>query len=183
MSGDGTVTSTPMHWRVIRAMGLDADLYEEVEADRSAIVQAGLVVLVASLSIGIGCFSNGGAGGILWTTLVMGVFWIVWACVSYAIGVGLLATPQTRSNPGELLRTVGFAASPGLFGVLGLLPGLQPWLLIALVLWMGAALVVAIRQALDYCSTGRAILVCALTSPLAVLPLLGVLLMTGPWPI
>jgi len=42
---------------------------------------------------------------------------------------------------------------------------------------------VAIRQALDYCSTGRAILVCALISPLAVIPLVGVLLITGPWPI
>lgn len=173
-------TSFPL--RVVRAALLHADTYEEVEADRSAIVQAAVVVLVASVSIGVGCFSNGGAMGILWTTLVMLVSWVLWACVSCVIGVGLLATPETESDHGELLRTIGFAAAPGWLGVVGLVPGAQPWALMLILGWMLAAMVVAIRQALDYCSTGRAILVCALTSPLAVIPLVAALLLTGPWP-
>ena len=169
--------------RILCASLLHADTYEEVEADRTAIWQAALIVLLSSLSIGVGSFSNGGVSGILWTTVVMFVSWILWACVSCAIGVGLLATPETESDPGELLRTIGFASSPGLLGVLGLIPGLHPWALLVIVAWMLASMIVAIRQALDYCSTWRAILVCALTSPLAVIPLVGVLLMTGPWPV
>ena len=169
--------------RVVCASLLHADTYEEVEADRTAIWQATLIVSAASLSIGVGSFSNGGVSGIAWTAVVMFMSWILWACVSCAIGVGLLATPETESDPGELLRTIGFSASPGLLGILGLIPGANPWVLIVIVCWMMATLVVAIRQALDYCSTWRAILVCALTSPLAVIPLVGVLLMTGPWPV
>lgn len=180
---DEIPVKTPFLRRLVCAALLHADTYEEVEADHSAIWQAGLIVLLASLSIGAGSFWNGGISGILWTTGIMLVSWILWACVSCAIGVGWLATDETESDPGELLRTIGFAASPGLLGVIGLIPGAHPWALIVIVGWMMATLVVAIRQALDYCSTGRAILVCALTSPIAVIPLVGVLLMTGPWPI
>ena len=176
------VERTPFLRCIVRAALLDADLYEEVEADHTAIVPAACVVLLSSVSIGVGSFSNGGAAGVLWPTAVMFASWILWACISCVIGVGWLAAPETESDHGELLRTIGFAASPGLLGIFGLLPGAQPWLLGGLILWLLATLVVAIRQALDYCSTWRAILVCALTSPLAVLPLIGVLLMTGPWP-
>ena len=113
----------------------------------------------------------------------MFVAWILWALVSCGIGVRLLSTPETESDPGELLRTIGFAASPGILGLLGVIPGLNPWVLMVVLIWMVATLVVAIRQALDYRSTGRAILVCVLACPLVVLPLVGVLLLTGPWPI
>ena len=98
--------------RIACASLLHADTYEEVEADRSAIWQATLIVSAASVSIGAGSFSNGGAAGIAWTAGVMFMSWILWACVSCAIGVGLLATPETESDPGELLRTIGFSASP-----------------------------------------------------------------------
>lgn len=169
--------------RVLRAMRLEAELYEEVEADPDAIGQATAVVALTSLAIGIGSFSNGGWSGIFWTAIVMFASWLVWAGVSCVIGVNWLAGPETESDVGELLRTIGFAAAPGLVAVLGVVPGLNPWLLIGSLAWMGAALVVAIRQALDYRSTWRAIAVCVLTSPLAVVPLILVLLFTGPWPI
>ncbi len=112
----------------------------------------------------------------------MGLSWVLSAAFSCVIAVGWLATPDTQSDIGELLRTIGFAAAPGWLGVLGLVPGAHPWVLVTIIFWLVAALVVAIRQALDYCSTWRAILVCVLTSPLAVMPFVVVLLFTGPWP-
>ena len=70
--------------------------------------------------------------------------------------------PQTRSNVGELLRTIGFAATPGCLRVFGILPEATIPVFLLSAIWMLAAMVVAVRQALDYESTARAIAVCGL---------------------
>jgi len=72
----------------------------------------------------------------------------------------MLPEPGTRADIGELLRTTGFASAPGLIRVAGLVPGLASLVLLVAALWMLAAMIVAVRQALDYKSTGRAVLVC-----------------------
>jgi hypothetical protein len=74
--------------------------------------------------------------------------------------VRLLPQPQTRSNVGELLRTIGFATAPGCLRVLGVLPGVTIPVFAVTAVWMLAAMVVAVRQALDYDSTARALAVC-----------------------
>jgi hypothetical protein len=74
----------------------------------------------------------------------------------------VLPATQTRADVGELLRTLGFAASPGLLRVLGATPVLGLSLYVAASLWMLVAMIVAVRQALDYTSTARAIAVCVL---------------------
>ncbi len=176
------LSPTPFVTRIRRAALLDADLYEEVEADRGALLQATSVVVLSSIGFGVGSFENGGWSGIAWTTVVMLLGWLAWAFAAYGVGVGLLPTSDTESDPGELLRTLGFASAPGMLAGLGWIPGLNPWLFVAILAWMTASLVVAIRQALDYCSTTRAIVVTALTVPFALLPLALVLLFTGPWP-
>lgn len=148
--------------RMMRAMRLEAALYEEVEADRNATSQALLVVVIASVAAGIGDVTHGGLIGLI-AGVVMGLLgWAVWAGLTYVIGTKLLPGPNTKSDMGELLRTTGFAASPGVLRVLGAIP-LLGWLanLVASI-WMLAAFVVAVRQALDYESTGRAILVCVI---------------------
>jgi hypothetical protein len=162
---------------------LDPDLYEEVEADRTALPQAALVVVLGALGFGIGSLSNGGWMGVAWITGAMILGWIGWACIAYWIGAWILPGPETVTDHGELLRTVGFSAAPGCAAVVGLVPGLNPWLLLAVLLWLLAAMVVAIRQALDYRSTARALAVCAIGIPFAVLVLTVVLLFTGPWPL
>ena len=50
-------------------------------------------------------------------------------------------------------------------------------------LWMMVAMVVAVRQALDYRGTGRAIAVCAIGFPIYVIPLAASLLVLGAWPV
>jgi hypothetical protein len=71
-----------------------------------------------------------------------------------------LPQPQTRADPGQLLRTVGFATAPGLLRVFGIFPEATVPAFLVSSIWMIAAMVVAVRQALDYQSTSRAIAVC-----------------------
>jgi hypothetical protein len=76
------------------------------------------------------------------------------------VGARLLPGARTHSDVGELLRTLGFAAAPGIIAYLTLVPGMLMPVLIASRLWMLLAMVVAVRQALDYTSTWRAVAVC-----------------------
>ena len=78
----------------------------------------------------------------------------------YIIGTKLLPEPQTHSDLGELLRTTGFSASPGLLRVLGVIPLIGELIILAVSIWMLIAMIIAVRQALDYQSTGRAVGVC-----------------------
>ena len=69
---------------------------------------------------------------------------------------------------GELLRTIGFSAAPGMLQVFGIIPSVTiPAFAISSV-WMLLSMVVAVRQALDYKSTGRAVAVCVLGWTLAI---------------
>lgn len=150
--------------RILRAAKLDAGLYEEVEADKSAMPQAMGVVVLSSVAAGIGS-AGMGAGG--FGTIMLGIIaslggWYIWAYLTYFIGTKLLPEPQTESNPGELLRTIGFSSSPGLIRALGIIPGLGAVVFSVSTIWMLAAMVVAVRQALDYKSTLRAVGVCAI---------------------
>ena len=148
--------------RMILAAKLDVDLYEEVEADKDALGQAMGVVVLSSLAAGIGSIGNVGIGGILLGTIAALVGWYVWAYITYFIGTKFLPEPQTRADHGELLRTIGFSSSPGLIRVLGIIPGLTGIVFSVASIWMLVAMVIAVRQALDYQSTLRAIGVCVI---------------------
>lgn len=148
--------------RIIRAARLDASLYEEVEADRSAIGQAVAVVVLSSLAAGIGAIGQIGLAGLLTGTLMSLLGWVIWAWLIYMIGTKMLPEPQTRSDTGELLRTIGFSSSPGLIRVVGIIPGMAVLVQIVAQIWMLVAMVIAVRQALDYSSTWRAVWVCVI---------------------
>ena len=148
--------------RIIRAAKLDVTLYEEVEADKGAMAQAMLVVVLSSIAGGIGSLGKGGLSGLIWGTVLALIAWYVWAYVTYIVGTKLLPEPQTKADYGELLRTMGFSSSPGLIRILGIIPGLAWFVFLVAGIWMLVAMVVAVRQALDYKSTFRAIGVCAI---------------------
>jgi len=100
--------------RMIGAAKLNVDVYEEVEADKTAMRQAMGVVVLSSLAAGIGSIGRGGGSGLLFGTLAALIGWYVWAYVTYLIGTKLLPEPQTKADHGELLRTIDFSSSPGL---------------------------------------------------------------------
>jgi len=148
--------------RIIRAARLDAALYEEVEADKSALGQAMGVVVLSSIAAGIGSTSKAGLFGMLIGVVVALVGWYIWAYLTYFIGTRLLPEPQTKADHGELLRTIGFSSSPGLIRVLGIIPVMRNIVFTIAAIWMLVAMIIAVRQALDYNSTLRAIGVCAI---------------------
>ena len=146
--------------RMIRAAKLDVGLYEEVEADTGATGQAMLVVVLSSVAAGIGSVGGAGLKGLLLGALSALAAWYIWAFLTYFIGTRLLPESQTEADVGQLLRTTGFSSSPGLLRILGILPGLTGIVFLGCAVWMLVAMVIAVRQALDYHGTGRAIAVC-----------------------
>jgi hypothetical protein len=169
--------------RMLRASLLDADLYEEVEADRGATGQALVVVLISAVAAGIGSFDNSGLPGIFWSSVAALVGWYVWAYVTYFIGTRFLPTHETVADHGELLRTIGFSSAPGVLRILALIPAIAGVVFVVSTLWMMVAMVVAVRQALDYQGTGRAIAVCAIGFPIYAVFLAASLLVLGAWPV
>jgi len=146
--------------RIIRAAKLDVNLYEEVEADKSALGQALTVVILSSIAAGLGAVSRGGGIGLLTGTISALIGWLIWSYLTYIIGTKLLPTPQTKADYGELLRTIGFSSSPGLIRILGIVPGLATIVFMVAGIWMLITMIIAVRQALDYTSTARAVGVC-----------------------
>ena len=146
--------------RMLRAAKLDVSLYEEVEADKGATTQAMVVVMLSSVAAGIGSVGSGGVGGIVFGTVAALVGWYVWAYLTYFIGTRFLPEADTDADHGELLRTIGFSSAPGLIRVAGIIPGLGTVVFSVAGIWMLAAMVIGVRQALDYKSTLRAFGVC-----------------------
>jgi hypothetical protein len=146
--------------RMVGAAKLNVNLYEEVEADSAAMNQAILVVVLSSLAAGVGAFERGGFLGIVLGTVTALAGWFIWAYLTYVIGTKLLPEPQTSATLGELLRTIGFSSSPGLIRIAGIIPGLTGIVFFIASVWMFVAMVIGVRQALDYTSTFRAVGVC-----------------------
>jgi hypothetical protein len=161
--------------RMVGAAKLDVRVYEEVEADPSATPQALAVVVLASVAGGIGV--GEGVRGLVVGTLAGLVGWAIWAWLIYLIGTRWLPEPDTKADIGELLRTIGFATSPGILRVVGFIPILGPIVFVVTAFWTLVAVVIAVRQALDYRSTGRAIGVCVIgwLIQIVILGLIGVL--------
>jgi hypothetical protein len=148
--------------RILRATRLDPKLYEEVEADANALGQAAGVVVLSSLAAGVGTIGLDAPAGFFVGTVAALLGWVVWAYATYLIGTRILPEPQTAADVRELLRTTGFASAPGLIRVLGVVPVAGPLAFPIAAVWMIVAMVIAVRQALDYESTGRAVAVCVL---------------------
>jgi Yip1-like protein len=142
-------------------MFLDADLYDEVESDPRLIWEAFVVVALVSLAGGVGA-GWPDPGRVALGAAILFAGWIGWAGVSNWLGTRLFPEPGTDSSFLELLRTIGFAASPGLLAILGLIPEARLPAFACAMVWMLAATVIAMREALDYDSTWRAVLVCAI---------------------
>jgi hypothetical protein len=165
--------------RMIRAAKLDVNVYEEIEADKSAMSQAMWVVVLSSVAAGIGSIGTAGVSGLLIGTIVALIGWFVWAFITYFVGTKILPEPQTRADYGELLRTIGFSSSPGVIRILGIIPFLG-WIINIIVgIWMLIAMVIAVRQALDYKSTGRAVGVCLIGWVIQFIIMFGVFFLFG----
>jgi hypothetical protein len=147
--------------RLLGSVWLKADSYEEVEADTHANLQAVGVVVLSSVAAALGTKTTS-PGSIASLVVVALAGWVIWVLLTLFIGTQLLPGNSTRADFGQLLRTTGFSAAPGIFRVLGIVPVIGWALFLAATVWMLFSFVVAVRQALDYSNTRTALVVCIL---------------------
>lgn len=149
--------------RLLGAVCLRSATYEEVEHDSSATIPAAIIVVIVSFTTSAGWyFSTITPWFIVQGALRALVAWLASSVVLWFIGTRVLPGRDTEADFGQLLRTLGFAQAPGLFGVLVVLPIVGLFVPFLVGVWIIAAMFVAVRQALDYESTLRAVLVCFL---------------------
>ena len=163
--------------RMLGAARLSVDTFEDVERDSSATVQAVIVVIIVALASGVGDLLSGEAD--ILRALVFGVIrgvlsWAVWALIAMFVGTKILKTDQTEADWGQLARGTGFAQTPGILTVLVFVPLVGTVIAALAFVWQMAAMVVAVRQMLDYSSTLRAFFV-ILISLIPVLIINGIL--------
>jgi hypothetical protein len=156
--------------RFLGALVLDAGAYENIEADRRSAMQSVVVVMAVCAAGGVGAIGFGltGVAGFVTGVIVSLGAWLVWAVTIVAIGTGPLAEPQTRSDVPELLRVLGFSAAPGVFAAFAAIPPAASIVIVVVAAWMIASAVVAVRQALDYRTTTRAVAVCVAGAALSI---------------
>src|SRR3954463_10469017 len=141
-------TTTPFVMRLIGAMAIDPVTYEEVEADRGATGQALLVVVLSSVGAGIGArgLGTGSLRSMVFISALSLLAWAAGALLTYQIGVKLMPERQTQSDVGELMRTIGFSAAPGMLRIFGIVPGAAVAAFAITAVWMLATMIVAVRQ-------------------------------------
>lgn len=142
--------------RMLGVARLDQATYDAIEADQSAVPQAATVVLIAAVATGIGSLADAGIVGLLIGPVMAVVGWGLFSAMAYLIGTKVLAGPETKADIGEVLRTLGFAQTPGVISVIAFIPVLG--ILVSLVagIWGLITAVYALRTSLEV-STGRAI--------------------------
>jgi hypothetical protein len=163
--------------RMIGSAKLQSATYEDVENDRGATAQAMAVVVLSSIAAGLGIAGTG--SDVALGVIAALIAWMIWALVTWFIGTKILPGPDTRSNWGELLRTIGFASSPGILRAFGALGAVGRAIAAVASIWMLIAMVIAVRQALDYKGTGRAIAVCVLGFLAQTAAFVGIYLLLG----
>lgn len=151
--------------RIVRVLRFDASVFDEVEADTTALPQACAVVVFAGLArgiLGIGIPGPGIAANVAGAI----VLWIVATALLTLVGVRWV---HGTTDFLEMLRTLGFAAIPLWFGAPAFfLPTqIQVVATLALHVWAVCVAIVAIRQALDV-DTPRALLACGLALSLTI---------------
>jgi hypothetical protein len=146
--------------RMVGAMKADVRTFEEIEADPGALGQAVTVIVLAGVAAMIGnLFRDGVATGV--GALLMSLIgYAIWTVIVVLVGTKLMPEPATKADFAEGFRVIGFAAAPGVFNVLAIIPFLGVLISFFISIWSLVIMVVAVRSVLDYSSTGRAIVVC-----------------------
>ena len=95
---------------------------------------------------------------IAWSAIAL----VGWAAGPPRVEIGgrLMPTSETRVDVTQLLRTIGFDRAGRSASCI--MPEVARPVFVLAVVWMLATMVVAVRQALDYESTSRAVSVCAI---------------------
>jgi len=149
--------------RVVGALKLDANTFEDIERDPTAMGQAVGIIALAALASNLGQIWRLGFGVMLIGVCSSLVGYVIWSVVVWLAGTKLMPDPATKADFPETFRTIAFAAAPGLIGIVTIIPFLG-WVLMliltpVILIWSMAAMVVAVRSVLDYSETFKAVIV------------------------
>jgi hypothetical protein len=142
--------------RIYRSIKIETEVFDEVQKDKNATISAAIVVVLSSLSAGIGASHLGMVNFFLAPVLSL-VSWFVWAYIVYFVGVKLLPDLRTKTTHMALLRSIGFSSAPGMIRVFGFNQDLMTVTFIGSAFWMLACMVVAVNQTLNYKSLWKAL--------------------------
>ena len=145
--------------RMVGAMKADVPTLTEIENDPAAFGQALTVIVIAGIAALIGNIFRAGIGAGVFGLVSSVISYLLFALFVYLIGVKVMPEPSTKADFNETFRVLGFAAAPGVFNVLAIIPIVG--VLVSFVIWIWSLVigVIAIREVLDYSNTGRAIIV------------------------
>jgi len=149
--------------RVVGALKLDANTFEDIERDPTAMGQAVGIIALAALASSLGNIWTGSIFAMVLAVVASLLGYLLWAVVVWLVGTRVMPEPQTHADFPEAFRVVAFAAAPGLLGVVSIIPFLG-WILMLLLvpiiwIWSMIAMVVAVKAVLDYTDTFKAIVV------------------------
>jgi hypothetical protein len=172
--------------RVIGAMKLEPNAFEDVERDPTAIGQAVGVIVLAAVSAGIGNIYWGGISGIVTTAITSLIGFLIWSVIVWLVGTKLMPEPTTKADFPETFRVLGFSAAPGLLSFITIIPLLGYLIMFVIWLWQMASMIVAVKAVLDYSTIGKAIVVVLIgfiinliITALVLVPMLGARAMFG----
>lgn len=165
--------------RMLGAALFNAHTYEEIEADQTALGQALAVVILVTVCGAIGGLVSDILAGASFLGIILGlcfglafgiVRWALWVTVIFMVGGSLLRTSSTQISWSEMGRVLGFAYTPGVLTIFSWVPGIGWLISVAAFFWTLAAAIMAVRQAMDFEGTGRAILVVVIAGIIGFIP-------------
>ena len=163
--------------RIFRSIKIEAELFDEVQKDKNATIQAATVVVLSSAAAGIGAIHLGVTSFLVPITLSL-ISWFVWAYIVYFVGVKLFPEHKTKTTHGALLRAIGFSSAPGIIRVFGFNQDLITVTFVGSAFWMLACMVVAVKQTLNYKSLWKAFGIVTISWLVQAFLLLSILVLT-----
>ena len=162
--------------RMIGVLQADVKTITEIEADPNAMGQAVTVIAIAGVASLIGNYFRVGLTGGILSLIGSLVGYALFSLMVFLIGTKLMPEPATKADFNETFRVVGFAAAPGVFNILAIIPFIGALVPLVTGIWGLVIAVIGVREVLDYSNTGRAIIVCLIAAVICWLVLFIVLL-------
>ena len=139
--------------RMIRAARLDGTLYQELQDDPTATIQAFVVVILSGTSIALALIAGFAQEEGLGAQIMVLTSSVSAAIVAWVV-VGLLASMVGRRLLGRavtlpiMLRAIGFANAPGILYIFIMVRGTALLVNAAILLWILFAMMIAFRMTL-----------------------------------
>ena len=135
---------------IFKSIKLDKSLYTDSRNfGEASIYFAGLIMIL-----------DGVAGAVAANTVIKTAIglsgltailtWFIWAILIYVLGVKIFPDKQTKVSFKKVLTVVGFAHAPGLLRFFAVTPELMIPIIFITQFWIFAALIISIRQILNF---------------------------------